>query len=167
MHPSPTEFRQGQRFYLLLTRVTSYLFSTLLIFYACVLPWLVKQIYPFFDHRTPTARCTWLSPNLLGETWAKLHTALSIFTSLTSINPFILSLVPEAQGCRLCPELIRSQIAGGLSPYCAPSSGIILVLILTAYPFFFHLSFHFNRISSDCSTVVTSTFPFHGLDSWF
>lgn len=88
---------------------------------------------PIFEHRTPMARCTWLSPNLLGETWAKLHTALSLFTSLTSINPFILSLVPEAQGCRLCPELIRSQIAGGLSPYCAPSSGIILVLILTAW----------------------------------
>lgn len=96
---------------------------------------------PIFEHRTPMARCTWLSPNLLGETWAKLHTALSLFTSLTSINPFILSLVPEAQGCRLCPELIRSQIAGGLSPYCAPSSGIILVLILTAWLVHTHFFF--------------------------
>lgn len=81
---------------------------------------------------TCTDRKGALAPNLLGESWAKLHIALALFTSLTSINPFILSLVPEAQGCRLCPELIRSQIAGGLSPYCAPSSGIILVLILTA-----------------------------------
>lgn len=116
-------------------------FRLMLIFYAFVLPWLVKQIYPFLItvHRWHGALdCP---PNLLGETWAKLHTALSIFTSLTSINPFILSLVPEAQGCRLCPELIRSQIAGGLSPYCAPSSGIILVLILTAWLVHTHFFF--------------------------
>lgn len=97
---------------------------------------------------------------------SQLHFLLSIRWNLNKIaygfvplylfdlnKPFILSLVPEAQGCRRCPELIRSQIAAGLSPSCAPSSAIILVLIptvcLRAYHiyifFFFHLNFHLRR----------------------
>lgn len=154
MHPSPTEFRQGRRFYLLLTRVTSYLFSDSAHFLRLCFTLTCQTNLSIFDHRTPMARCTWFSPNLLGETWAKLHTALSIFTSLTSINPFILSLVPEAQGCRLCPELIRSQIAGGLSPYCAPSSGIILVLILTAWLVHTHFFFTWAFILTEFPLIA-------------
>lgn len=74
-------------------------------------------------------------------------------------KPFILPLVPEAQGCRRCPELIRSQIAAGLSPSCVPSSAIILVLIPTSASvhtifFFFHLNFH-KTIPFDYLTLVT------------